>query len=167
MSAIRLAFAPLLLLGACERSDGNITARIDLSDANNGSAVAITSNSADGKVSIKVPGLEAKVNLPRIALDNSSFDIDGVDLFPGSKVTAVDIRGRGDTDGTVNVSFTAPAEPAAVKDYFLTAFARRGITATATPSGLAGEDKSGAPFVVTLTPAGAATTGMIRLREGS
>ena len=44
-----------------------------------------------GQVKIDVPGFEANIKLPKVQLDAANFDIGGVKLYPGSKVTSMNI----------------------------------------------------------------------------
>ena len=153
---------------ACTARDDNdnVTASINLSGDNlNGSAVAITGDSDTGKMSLNVPGLEAKINLPAGVINKSNFDIDGVKLYPGSSVTGVNVDANNDT-GSVRIAFDAPATPAIVTAWFAKAFADQGMTVTASDTGLAGSDKDGSPFAIALAPKGdTATAGTIMMRD--
>ena len=164
------AFAVLGLLAAtaCTAQDDtdNVTASINLSgDSLNGSAVAITSDSDTGKMSLKVPGFEAKLDVPAAIMGKSNFDIDGVKLYPGTKVTGVNVNAN-DNTGSVRIGFDAPAAPAMVKAWFAKAFADNGMTVTQSDSGLVGTDKDGSPFAMAFSAKGSgATTGQITMRD--
>jgi len=64
--------------------------------------VAINADGKTGKVSVNLPGFNADLKLPKMMLDHSNFDLDGVKLYPESKVRSVvvnaDDTGGHDTD---------------------------------------------------------------------
>lgn len=158
--ALRLALLlPVAALSACESSGDGTGTNINISGSDNGSDVAITADGETGKVAINVPGFEAKVALPKIALGSANFDLDGVKLYPGSKVTNVDINsGEIGASDRVKIAFSAPAVMPKVRDYFLKAFSASAAKVTPTASGLSGTDKDGAPFAIMLEDSGAQTT---------
>jgi hypothetical protein len=172
MKPIYLPLAALALLAACDDTrhassdDKGTDVRVQGAD---GKAV-IEADSNSGRVSVDIGGLKGSVDLPRVALDAADFDMDGVKLYPGSKITGMDVKAGpdGDDDGSVTVRFTAPAAPGAVSDHFLTAFRKEeGTTVSVNAGGLSGKDEDGKPFTIELKPDGAGTTGVIRLGQGA
>jgi hypothetical protein len=159
-----LILAPLLVLSACHGRDDakepgtsvSINAKSD-----DGEDVQISADGETGKVAVNVPGFEGKMTLPKVILDHSNFDIDGVKLYPGSKVTNININAddSGGKDSTkVNATFTAPADPAKVAAYFRKAFADEDIKVSGSDASLAGTTNDGNPFTITLTPGVAGQT---------
>ncbi|MDZ7893933.1 MAG: hypothetical protein U5M50_02565 [Sphingobium sp.] len=155
-----VTLAGATLLASCGKDDGpGEGTQITIANAS-GNVVAAAGK--DGAVSVNVPGLQMKVDLPKIKLDADNFDMDGVKLYPGSKVTAIDVRADDDAagkdDGGVAIAFDAPGDPAKVQDYFLKAFKDKGLEARADGSGVSGKDEDGKPFTITLTTSGAGQT---------
>lgn len=164
-----LLIAPLLLLSACgSRDDKEAGTSITLdAKGKSGEDVAIRADGDTGKIEMKVPGFEGKFTLPKIKLGSGSFDIDGVQLYPGSKISTMNVATvQHETDGptNVNIAFTSPADPAKVAAYFRKAFKDEGIELSGSNSNLSGKNKDGDPFTITLSPAsGDQTSGTIAL----
>ncbi|WP_219892331.1 hypothetical protein [Aquisediminimonas profunda] len=151
--SILLSTLAVLALSACgSRDDGK----------DKDGVVAINADSKTGKVDVKLPGFSANLNLPKIMLDHSNFDLDGVKLYPGSKVRGVVVNaGEGDK-AKVRVSFESPADQGKVKDWFKSAFGEHEVAFSETQTGFSGKTNDGDAFVLTLTPKGeAATSGTI------
>ena len=69
------------------------------------------------------------------------FDIDGVKLYPGSKVTSVNVDAsdrNGADKATVQLGFTSPATPAKAADWMAGEFAKKGTKVARTGDVLAG-----------------------------
>jgi hypothetical protein len=161
---------PALALVACSDADNRSGADFNITgDFSNRSDVAITADSDTGKVGVKLPGFEAKLNLPKAMLDKSNFELDGVKLFPGSKVTAVNVdAGSESKDNSVRIAFSAPAKPGIVRDWFVKAFTDKSVSVTPNAAGLSGTDKDGSPFTMTLADSGGdVTTGTIVMTDQS
>lgn len=159
-----------LALGGCKMSvhgqDGD-NESASISFGNTGD----DANDADGNdqsVAINVPGFSAKVKVPDLDL-GSDTKIDDMAMFPGTKITGMNIRGEdgggSDAKGNVDMHFSAPATPAALADYYKAESAREGWTA-ATP--VAGEtfaatkpgDHGGTSrFAITASAEGSGSTG--------
>ena len=147
-----------LSIAACSRHDGNGSVAIDMN-----------SEADAGNVSISVPGFDAKVKVPTGMMGHGDFDIDGVKLYPGAKVTTfnLNVDGRSkdgkDTDKTViKMTFAAPADVPTVIDWYKKQFAAKSVKVAQTPTGFAGKTEDGDDFTIALTPAGpSATRGVI------
>ncbi len=159
---IILPFAALAL-AACGASSDDATPGTDISiDAtiDEGNPVKASSDGKTGEIAIDVPGFKANIAMPKIKLDADNFDIDGVKLYPGSKVISMKVdqitRTAGsasDNKGNVRISFDAPASPEVVKAWFLEKLtANDKLTVTPTASGFAGTSKDGDPFTLDLQP---------------
>lgn len=150
---IRYSIALLpLALAACGGPGGNIT--INDKDGN----VSITSD-GEGRTTIKAPGVDISAKLPRIELDAADFDINGLKLYPGSrirdfKVNAADRDASGGNDH-VALSFDAPAPLATIQAWYRDAMTKQGFTVSPHGTGLAGTTDEGQPVTLELQADGA------------
>lgn len=189
-----LAAAALLALSACgkyepeaekgtkvsiaidgDAADAADAHAADAADAD--TAVNIVGDSATGKLEIKLPGgLEAKVDMPGGMADKAKFDIDGVGLYPGAKVGTIEVkayqRKAGESKGTknavVNIGFSAPADAAAVADWYQQQFEAKKIVARRRGETLSGKTADGDDFTLALSPAAAGgATGMLTIIDAS
>jgi hypothetical protein len=151
----------LSLAGCGGHGGGNeqgTTISLNATDSN-GTVVA----GVDGKtgdMAINAPGFSGKINLPKIHLDASDFDMNGVHLYPGSTVSGMNIdahdRGQGsDNDGTVKVTFESPAKPDTVRAWFEEKLNAAGFQVKADGTGLSGTTDEKKPFSLDLSPVGA------------
>src|SRR5947208_2366581 len=118
----------LALLGGC-----NVHSKNSASGDEN---VTITADEG-GNVAFNLPFVKGQVKVPSGFMHKGDFDIDGVKLMPGSSVTGFSVFAR-DKGSIVNMAFTAPASPDAVRSYFVDQFKQKGIAAA-----LAGDAVSG------------------------
>jgi len=157
-----LLVLPVLMLAACDKAGDSKGTDISLKDST-GNVVA-SADGDTGKVAVNLPGFRASVDLPKMDLNAEELDIDGVKLYPGSKVAGMNIRDGGDGEkDSVDIRFTAPATPDKVRSYFLDAFKDKGAGVTADGAALVGKNADGSDVRIDLAAAGAGTTGMIRL----
>lgn len=147
-----MILAPALLLAACGSSDGEGT-KIAINGDNFSAGMG-----KDGTVAIDVPGFKANIDLPKIQLDASDFDINGVSLPAGSKITNMDISGKGSNDGGVRVAFTSPVTPVAVRDWFQGKLAAKGFTLKANGNDLTGTTEDGKAFTLATKANGTGAT---------
>ncbi len=163
---MRLAFliAPMVLLAACEQEK-------PASDSPGASV------SADGDVQITVDkdGGELKINSDGVKLDldipdlgdmdiATDFDIDGVKLYPGSKIDTMDIDAsdkNGADAATVKFGFSAPAAPKVAADWMGAEFAKKNIQVERAGTTLRGTDKDGDDFTISFVPDGANAKGQV------
>ncbi len=95
-------------------------------------AAQLTLNNKDGSVGIKIPGFSADVRVPGMNLDKGNFDVDGIKLYPGSKIGQMAVNGDAKSDGdsagkgNVALDFDAPAAPATVRAYYVDALKAHG-----------------------------------------
>jgi hypothetical protein len=144
-----IALAALPLAGCSDKPGTSVT--FNASDDNG--TVAVSDNGQTGEVALNVPGFSRKVSLPRLHLDGDDVDLNGVHLYPGSKVTGMNIDAN-HNDGTVHITFDSPADPAAVQSWFLGKLNHAGFTLHAEGNGLVGASESGKPFTLKLRPDG-------------
>lgn len=147
--------APALLLAACGGGGGNDGTEISIKGGNDSAFTAGVGK--DGKVSIDAPGFKAAITLPKIQLDASDFDINGVGLPAGSTIRTMDIAGdkQGrENEGRVNVRFTSPVGTAAVREWFQGKLAAQGFRLAAQGDNLTGTTDEGKAFSLTTKAAG-------------
>jgi hypothetical protein len=130
------------VLSACNDPDERrVSAQND-----NGSDLSMSIDGGNNGASPKV-----SLGLPSLKLNNPDVDIDGVKLYPGARVTGVDISGEdGRSEGGMTIRFISDAAPDKIRDYYLAAFMAKGLTATVTRGGIAGTDHDGKPFRIDL-----------------
>jgi len=139
-----------LALGGCDDKDGT-SITLNATDAN--STMAFADNGQTGQVALNLPGFSGKINLPKLHLDGNDVDFNGVHLYPGSKVTGMNIDADHD-EGIVHIAFDSPADPAKVRDWFQGKLAGAGFTLHAEGNGLAGTTDENKPFKLELQPDG-------------
>ena len=148
------ALAPLLVLAACD-------ADVKASDANN-ETVQMKAD-ADGRVAFNLPFAKGEIKLPTGVMSNADFDLDGVKMMPGAKLTGFNVDAGKDQPGKVNFTFTAPASPDEVKNYFVEQFRAKGVQVKMAADALQGRAKDGDTFLMRFAPQGSGTNGTIEL----
>jgi len=124
-------------------------------------AVAI-SGDGNGSVSFNLPFAKGEVALPEGMMTSANFDIDGVKLMPGSKVTGFAIN-AGDGGAKVTARFMSPKSVEEVKSYFLDEFAAKKVTASTAGNRITGSGKDGETFTIDLSQQGNLTQGDINI----
>ena len=167
---MRLAFLipPMMLLAACgseEKKTGEAT-EVSINAEGDGGGIRIKADQDGGKIKIGGNGAAIDIDIPDfVDLDiESDFDIDGVKLYPGSKVTKVDVDAsdkNGVDKATVKLGFTSPAAPKVAADWMAGEFAKKGVKVTRSGDTLAGKDKDGADFRINFGPDGANAKGEV------
>ena len=160
MRASLLALAaPLALLSGCGGNGDNDTGTsISITgNDNEGKPAAASLDGKSGEVKIDVPGFEANIKLPKLQLDADNFDIGGVKLYPGSKVTAmnIDTGKKAKVGDTVTIAFDSPADVATVKAWFIEKMKAESFTLAEAATGISGKTDEGDAFTLTLTPGAA------------
>lgn len=164
---------PLLLpltLGACEMKvggddDANRTAVSVSSDGN----VSITSPGDSQGIAVSVPGFNAKLNIPGLDLGSEHMDIDGVKLYPGTRLQTVNVDGKNEAGGSVDMRFTSEAAPAVLAKYYADSAREHDFTGVSVndaggTSTLTANKPDGDRMTITLSPgAKGGTAGRISL----
>lgn len=148
MRHLLLLAAAALPLAACHQPEQGTTVTINTSDGNTLAAVDGTS----GDVKFDIPGFAGQIKLPKIQLDASDFDLNGVRLYPGSTIDGVNVA-SGESDG-VTIAFTSPATPDQVRGWFQERLGKVGFTVAQDGAGLVGTTDEHKPFRLTLTNQG-------------
>lgn len=157
MNRLFLPVAILALpLTACDRGNDGTSISID------GNSAGASVDGKSGEVKIDTPVFKGSFNLPKMNLTADNFDINGVHLYPGSRIADMNINARGEGDGIVSVKFDSPATPATVRDWFVKEFEKAGVKVSADGNNLKGttEDK---PFRIDLTPQGERAAGTVTI----
>lgn len=143
-------------LAGCDGSKEGTTITFDAKNSDGN--VSATADGKSGEISVKSPILSGSITLPKMQLNASNFDMNGVHLFPGSTITGMSIfdDDKGAADASkVRVAFDSPASPDAVRDWFADRLAKAGFTLQADGEGLSGKTNEGKPFRLEMKPAGA------------
>ena len=172
---MRFAFLipPMMLLAACGSEEKRTADRpeVTINAGDDQGGVVIKAGKDGGNVRIGGKGPSIDIAIPDfVDLDvESDFDIDGVKLYPGSKVTSVDVNARkkdGLDNTTVKLGFTAPAAPKVAADWMAAEFGKKGVQVARTGDTLAGKDKDGDAFTIKFGPDGANSKGEVLIIKG-
>ncbi|MGV3731635.1 MAG: hypothetical protein ACO1NN_12865 [Sphingopyxis sp.] len=172
---MRLTFLipPMMLLAACgteEKKAADDSTEVSINAGDEGGGIQIRSGADGGKLKIDAGGVNIGLDIPDVGDLNigEDFDIDGVGLYPGSKITSMDIDAR-DKDGgheaTAKFGFTTPVAPTIAADWMAGEFAKKGIKITRTGDTLAGTAKDGDDFTIRFVPDGKAAKGEVLISK--
>lgn len=152
-----VAVTGLLLAGCDVSSDKGTSVSID---AGNGVAAV---NGGTGEVTLDTPLLKGSFKLPKIQFTADSFDINGVHLYPGTKIGAMNVNaGDGEGDGLVRMQFESPAAVATVRDWLRSEFEKVGTQVKVDGNSLSG-DSEGKTFRIDLKPNGDRAAGTVTI----
>lgn len=171
---------PIMLLAGCEMKidtdkagnaqaeDGGATVQIGA----DGNVAVSAADGADG-LGVSVPGFAAKVKIPGLELGGENMEIDGMKLYPGTKLSRIDVTDRkGPANGVVDMRFTSPASPDKVAAYYAAAAREQDYTAikvgnaTGTAT-LSARNPEGDALTITAAPAPGGSEGRILIRDKS
>jgi hypothetical protein len=153
---ILLAALPLAL-SACSKAEEDSAdgsgVSIDFSDDGKPDAekIKIGGGGDDSKFSIKADGFSMEVDLPSITLDSEDFDMNNVDLYPGSQITSFDIEDAKGEGGKVQISFKAPASADKLADWYAGQLSGKNFQVARDGTNLSGKTDEGDPFSLALT----------------
>ncbi len=153
---ILLAALPLALSACSKNEDGSSNGSglsVDFSDDSKPDAekIKIGGDGEDSKFSIKADGFSMEVDLPSITLDSENFDMNNVDLYPGSQITGFDIEDKDGKGGKVKVSFKAPAGADKLADWYAGQMSGKNFEVARDGTSLSGKTDEGDPFSLALT----------------
>ncbi|MBY0520228.1 MAG: hypothetical protein K2P79_07360 [Sphingomonas sp.] len=153
-AAIAMMCLPVALAG-CDKDGEGSTITLDATDTKGNFTAGVDGKT--GQLSIDAPGIKGKISLPKIHLDDSSFEMNGVKLYPGSTVRGMDIVAHGKNSGgdkqdSIRVSFASPADPATVRAWFADKLGKADFSVKADGNSLVGTDDEGRPFKLELIP---------------
>jgi hypothetical protein len=108
----------------------------------------------NGHASIKLPGVDASIKLPKIQVGAADFNVNGVKLYPGSTIHDFNIDATAeDSDkgkGHVAIKFDSPASLGKVQAWFRDAMAKRNFKVSPQGNGFAGTTDDGQPVTIEL-----------------
>lgn len=155
---LALPLVAALTLSACDRPNPGTSITVNSSDGETLASV----DGKSGEVKLELPGFSGAFKLPKVSLEADNFELNGVHLYPGSKIRNVDVgNGR---DKAFTMTFDSPADPATVRDWFRDKMGEADFTLTDQGGALVGRTAEEKPFRVDLSPAGSnRSTGTITL----
>lgn len=163
-----LLILPLMLLAACGQGDRDQAnaggAEININAGDKDGGVQITSGKGGSKLAIKGDGVDLDFDLPDFSKIDvaADFDIDGVKLYPGSKVTSVNVDASdksGADKAIVKLGFTSPTTPAKAAAWMAGEFAKQKVRVTRSGDTLTGKSEDGDDFTIRFSPDGANAKG--------
>ena len=149
-----------LLVSGAMLAGCNVQAK-DPSKSGDNVQISADANSA---VSFDFPFASGQVKLPQSMMRNGDFDLDGVKLMPGSRLTGFSVF-AGDKANNVTMTFNAPASPDQVRSYFVEEFKQQGVEATRAGDSVTGTSKDGTPFTIQVAPAANGSQGKIMIQD--
>ena len=117
-----------------------------------------------GHIAFNLPIAQGQVKVPAAMMHTGDFDIDGVKMMPGSKVTGFSLDAH-DKAATVDMRFSAPASPDAVRSYFLDQFKKHGDEVSLSGDTITGKSDDGNPFSIQVGPAANGSQGRIVMQD--
>lgn len=144
----------VLALSACSDRDaveGNGTSISIDATSTSGEKVEVKSDGETGKVSVRVPGFEGKIDLPKVVLNETNFDIDGVKLPEKARVTSMNIKAdetAKSDKAEIILAFTAPGKASDVSAWFLKEFQKADAKVASRADGLSGTTEDGNAFAI-------------------
>lgn len=168
---ILLAALPLGLTACSKVDDGDGNGSgvsIDFSDESTSDAekIRIGGDEEDSKFSIKADGFSMEVDLPSITLDSDDFDMNDVDLYPGSSVTSFDIEDKDEQGGKVRIGFKSPIGADELADWYEKQLTSSDFTVAREGTRLSGQTDEGDPFALALSQlSGDETSGVLVFSE--
>jgi hypothetical protein len=163
---MRFAFLipPMMMLAACGQDEKAADSKGVSVNADG--QVQISADKDGGEIKIDSDGVKIDLDIPDLGdMDiNSDFDIDGVKLYPGSKIDKMDINAsdkNGADTATVKFGFSSPAAPKVAADWMGAEFAKKNIQVERADTTLRGTDKDGDDFTISFAPDGANAKGEV------
>ena len=159
----------LPLLAAChsksDTEDVDRTVTIDKTvtvDSDGGKASAVA---GDNGFKISTDDFKASLEIPGLQMGGKNFDVDGMNLLPGSQVRGMNVVSHekdGDKQSNVTISFTSPGTPDAVLTHAATEAKDKGWTVARTAAGLGGT-KGEKTIAYAVVADGAKTNGTVTI----
>ena len=118
----------------------------------------------NGQVAFNLSFAKGSVKLPQDAIRTGNFDIDGVKMIPGGKMSGFHLDSANNVSN-VNMTFTAPQTPDEVRSYFVDQFRKQGVEAALAGDAVKGTSKDGSAFVINVRPAPSGSQGKIEIQS--
>ena len=164
------ATVAMLLLGGCgpkgkdDARDGDRSVRVDA-----GGNVSISDG--DG-LSIETPGFGGKLGIKGMKLGGEDMEIDGMKLYPGTALSAIDVVDKaGPDNGLVEMRFTGPGTPDRMAAYYADAGKAAGFRDIAVKRAGGGATFAAVKedddrVTIEIVPAAGGSAGTIRIQDG-
>jgi hypothetical protein len=164
MSARLALLLPIALLAACERKGNDAAVEIR---SDNGSTEISAESGKEGRLKIDTPGVKADVQIPFLGALTGNMDIDGLRLYPDSKVAGIHINADdGKDEGEFNLRFVAPAGRDKVIAWFQQQFDANDFRMTLQGSRFTGTNDEGKPVTLDMRDGANGTTeGELRVAD--
>lgn len=167
-----LAAIPLTL-SACSASDEGkgddgfeMSIDVDGEGGDKPDSIKIGGEGEDSKLSIKTDGFSMDVDLPQISIDSDDFDLNNVSLYPGTKVTGLNVEDKDGQGGKVILSFDAPSNAKDLVSWFEEKMTDENFVVEKDGNTLSGKTDEGDAFLLELTEkAKAKTSGKLQFSE--
>ena len=98
------------------------------------------------------------VDLPSISLDSDDFDLNNVSLYPGTKVTGLNVNGEDDEGGKVTLNFVSPADVETIIGWFESKMVEEDFIVSKDGNVLKGKTDDGDSFLLKLSEKSAKET---------
>ncbi len=124
-----------------------------------------SASAGDNGFKIDTDDFKASLEIPGLQMGGKSFDVDGMNLLPGSQVRGMSVVSHekdGDKDGKVTITFTSPGTPDAVLTHAVAEARNKGWTVARTATGLGGT-KGEKTIAYAVVANGAKTNGTVTL----
>ena len=154
-------------------SDSNVSVSVDTAGDETRSAVSASAGGGStGDVEINLPGGGGmRVKLPDgIGKDfgKGSFEIEGVGLYPGATVQSLRVDAKDSNKASVQIGISAPADAAAVADWYQQQFEAKKVKLTRRGERLSGTMDDGDAFTIALEGDGVGKAkGVVTITEAS
>ena len=146
-----LAAFPLILSACTDRSDdGDDGFEMTIGSDDEPDQIKIGGDD-DSKFSIKTDGFSMDVDLPSISIDSDDFDLNNVALFPGTKVTGMNVQDIDGEGGKVILDFVAPTNADDLVSWFEEKMTDENFVIEKDGNTLSGKTDEGDPFSLSLT----------------
>lgn len=160
----------LPLLAACHAKsdsakDGDRSVTIDKTVTFDTGGAKASATAGGNGFKIDTDDFKASLEIPGLRMGGKSFDVDGMELLPGSQVRGMSVvsHEKDDTkDGKVTISFTSPGTPDAVLTHAAAEARDKGWTVARTATGLGGT-KGDKTIAYAVVPDGAKTSGTVTI----
>ncbi|QXQ08006.1 hypothetical protein KX816_08480 [Sphingosinicellaceae bacterium] len=159
----------LPLLAAChaksDSKDADNSVTVDKTVTFNTKGTKASASAGDNGFKIDTDDFKASLEIPGLQMGGKSFDVDGMNLLPGSQVRGMSVVSHekdGDKNDKVTISFTSPGTPDAVLVHAEAEAKAKGWSVARTATGLGGT-KGEKTIAYAVVASGAKTNGTVTL----
>ncbi|MEP3226073.1 MAG: hypothetical protein ABJO01_08865 [Parasphingorhabdus sp.] len=165
--------AASMAVSACSGSDNSseddgfaISFNSDGESDGESADIEISGDGEDSKFSLKTDGFSMDIDLPKMSFDSDDFDLNNVSLYPGSKVTGLNVEDNDGNGGKVSLSFKAPTSFDTLVSWYEEKMSDQNFIFEKDGNILSGKTDDGDPFILELTEKSAdETVGKLQFSE--